>query len=78
MCRRRNKQSSSSEETSAENNEECKKNQEKLILEITNCNAQIIQFHRNYQMRVNSHIQKLWEAQMHFTWWISAILTSMK
>lgn len=77
MGNKRNEQSSNSEETSTKNDEECKRNQEKVILEIINCNEQIIQFHRNYQMRVNSHRQKLWEAQKHFTWWISAILSSI-
>lgn len=77
MNNERNEEIPNSGETDIENDVECERNKDEVILEIINCNEQIIQFHRNYQMRVNSHRQKLWEAQKHFTWWISAILSSI-
>lgn len=46
-------------------------------IKTVNLDDKLIQLHRTYQVRLNSHRTTLWEIQKHFTWWISIAISTM-
>ncbi|MHA1306503.1 MAG: hypothetical protein ACTSO7_12030 [Candidatus Heimdallarchaeota archaeon] len=77
MCKKRLKKKMDSIEKKCDTNEE---RIEHLMLKEIKPEKELneyIQYHRTYQIRLNSHRQTLWEGQKHFTWWISVIISSI-